>query len=107
MTIGGVGAACGPNPCTWSDYFTVTGVVSPACLQWQQTCSAEAQAIAGGEQAIGQNIGQSITTSFEQTLANLFGVPDPSDPNATPGINWMMVGLAVAAGFVAYKVFVK
>lgn len=107
MTLAGLGATCGPNPCTWSDYFSVTGVVTPACLEWQQTCSAEAQAIAGGEQAIGQNISQSLQTSVSQTIANLFSTPDPNDPNAPPSINWAMIGLVAAAGFVAYKVFVK
>lgn len=108
MMLGGVGDTCGPNPCTWGDYFSITGVVSPACLQWQQTCSAEAIAIANAEQGIGQNIGQSIETSVQETIGNLFGTaPDPNDPNARPGINWAMIGLVAVAGFVAVKVFVK
>ena len=98
---------CGPNPCTWSDYLSFTGTVSPACLLWQQTCSAEAKAISASEQNIGQNIQQSIETSAQQTLSNLFGTapPDPNQPPTGTGINWVMVGLAALAGVVVMKAF--
>ena len=95
MMLGGVGD-CGPNPCTWSDYFTLTGVVSPACLEWQQTCSAEAQAIAGQEQAIGQQVQQSVETSAINTVGNLFTTTDAA--TGTTSINWIMIAALAAAG---------
>lgn len=103
MTLSGLGETCGPNPCTFGDYFNFTGVVSPACLDWQQTCSAEALAIAGQEQAIGQQVQQSVETSAIGTIQNLFTSTDPTTGNTS--VNWMMIGLLAGAGFLAFKAF--